>query len=281
MDEEKNIAETIFENAPQPITVYQNDEIQFRKIAVPKGWEVQDCDNEALLQKPRRKKAIVSLNDTDSFIGYVKRHGSLTACTIWADVDYAEEKAKFQAVINDHGEKEDEQAWRDHVAHYAPQFSPEYLRWAGKNRTVMSQVDFAEFLDNNQMDIASPQGFPSSAEMLQMALNFEAKQDLRFKSSVRLQNGGTDMTFVQDDDKGTIERMKVFDKFAIGIPVYFGGDAYQINARLRYRHREGKVVFWYELVRPDLTMKAATDTIIAKIKAECGQPFFFGKPFVR
>lgn len=279
MDEEKNIAETIFENAPQPITVYQNDEIQFRKIAVPKGWEVQDCDNEALLQKPRRKKAIVSLNDTDSFIGYVKRHGSLTACTIWADVDYAEEKAKFQAVINDHGEKEDEQAWRDHVAHYAPQFSPEYLRWAGKNRTVMSQVDFAEFLDNNQMDIASPQGFPSSAEMLQMALNFEAKQDLRFKSSVRLQNGGTDMTFVQDDDKGTIERMKVFDKFAIGIPVYFGGDAYQINARLRYRHREGKVVFWYELVRPDLTMKAATDTIIAKIKAECGQPFFFGKPF--
>ncbi len=279
MDEEKNIAETIFENAPQPITVYQNDEIQFRKIAVPKGWEVQDCDNEALLQKPRRKKAIVSLNDTDSFIGYVKRHGSLTACTIWADVDYAEEKAKFQAVINDHGEKEDEQAWRDHVAHYAPQFSPEYLRWAGKNRTVMSQVDFAEFLDNNQMDIASPQGFPSSAEMLQMALNFEAKQDLRFKSSVRLQNGGTDMTFVQDDDKGTIERMKVFDKFAIGIPVYFGGDAYQINARLRYRHREGKVVFWYELVRPDLVMKAATDTIIEKIKAECGQPFFFGKPF--
>jgi uncharacterized protein YfdQ (DUF2303 family) len=279
MDEEKNIAETIFENAPQPITVYQNDEIQFRKIAVPKGWEVQDCDNEALLQKPRRKKAIVSLNDTDSFIGYVKRHGSLTACTIWADVDYAEDKAKFQAVINDHGEKEDEQAWRDHVAHYAPQFSPEYLRWAGKNRTVMSQVDFAEFLDNNQADIASPDGYPSSAEILNMALNFEAKQDYRFKSSVRLQNGGVNMTFVQDDDKGTVEQMRVFDKFAIGIPVYFGGDAYQINARLRYRHREGKVVFWYELVRPDLTMKAATDTIIQKIKAECGQPFFFGNPF--
>lgn len=280
MDEEKNIAETIFENAPQPITVYQNDEIQFRKIAVPKGWEVQDSDNEALLPKPRRKKAVVSLIDTDSFIGYVKRHGSLTACTIWADVNYAEGMAKLLAIINDHGEKEDAQAWRDHVARYTPQFSPEYLLWRSKNGEVMSQVEFAEFLDNNQMDIASPQGFPSSAEMLQMAINFEAKQDYRFKSSVRLQNGGTDMTFVQDDDKGTIERMKVFDKFAIGIPVYFGGDAYQINARLRYRHREGKVVFWYELVRPDLTMKAATDTIIEKIKSECGQPFFFGKPFV-
>lgn len=33
-EENKNIAETIFENAPQPITVYENDEIQFRKIAV-------------------------------------------------------------------------------------------------------------------------------------------------------------------------------------------------------------------------------------------------------
>lgn len=252
MDEEnKNIAETIFENAPQPITVYENDEIQFRKIAVPEGWKVQDFDNEALLQKPRRKKATVSLKDADSFIKYIKRHGSLTACTIWGNVDYLNSKAQFQAVINDHGEKEDEQAWRDHIARFTPQFSPEYQRWMGKNGTVMSQVEFAEFLDNNQADIASPEGYPSSAEM----------------------------TFVQDDDKGTVEQMKVFDKFAIGIPVYFGCDAYQINARLRYRHREGKVVFWYELIRPDLVMKAATDTIIEKIKSECGQPFFFGNPF--
>ncbi len=281
MDEEKNnIAETIFKKAPRPLIAYEDEKNQFRKISIPEGWSVQDFDNEELLPKPRRKKAVVSVIDTDSFIGYVKRHGSLTACTIWADVDYSEGKAKLQAIINDHGEKEDEQAWRDHVARYTPQFSPEYQRWIGKNRTAMSQVDFAEFLDNNQMDIASPEGYPSSAEMLNMALNFEAKQDYRFKSSVRLQNGGTDMTFVQDDDKGTIEKMRVFDKFAIGIPVYFGGDAYQINARLRYRHREGKVVFWYELVRPDLIMKAATDTIITKIKAECGQPFFFGKPFV-
>jgi len=280
MDEEnKNIAETIFENAPQPITVYENDEIQFRKIAVPEGWKVQDFDNEALLPRPRRKKATVSLKDADSFIKYIKRHGSLTACTIWGNVDYLNSKAQFQAVINDHGEKEDEQAWRDHIARFTPQFSPEYQRWMGKNGTVMSQVEFAEFLDNNQADIASPEGYPSSAEMLNMALNFEAKQDYRFKSSVRLQSGGVNMTFVQDDDAGTIEQMKVFDRFAIGIPVYFGCDAYQINARLRYRHREGKVVFWYELIRPDLVMKAATDTIIEKIKSECGRPFFFGNPF--
>ena len=144
---------------------------------------------------------------------------------------------------------------------------------------TLRQIAGGEFIDNNQADIASPEGYPSSAEMLNMALNFEAKQDYRFKSSVRLQNGGVNMTFVQDDDKGTVEQMKVFDKFAIGIPVYFGGDAYQINVLLRYRHRDGTVVFWYELVRPDLVMKAATDTIIEKIKAECGQPFFFGNPF--
>ncbi|EEO27690.1 DUF2303 family protein [Oxalobacter paraformigenes] len=280
MDEEnKNIAETIFENAPKPITLFEDKESQFRKVVVPNGWEVQDCNDEKLLAKPRRKKAAVELIDTDSFIGYVKRHGSSTSCTIWADIDYSEGKAKFRSIINDHGEKEDEQAWRDHVARYTPQFSQEYRCWIRKNGSVMSQVDFAEFIDNNQADIASPEGYPSSAEMLNMALNFEAKQDYRFKSSVRLQNGGVNMTFIQDDDKGTIEQMKVFDKFAIGIPVYFGGDAYQINARLRYRHREGKVEFWYELVRPDLVMKAATDTIIERIKAECGQPFFFGNPF--
>lgn len=141
MDEEsKNIAETIFENAPKPITLFEDKESQFRKVVVPNGWEVQDCNDEKLLAKPRRKKAAVELIDTDSFIGYVKRHGSSTSCTIWADIDYSEGKAKFRSIINDHGEKEDEQAWRDHVARYTPQWG----EWLPAERDEYGNVEFCD-----------------------------------------------------------------------------------------------------------------------------------------
>ena len=115
--------------------------------------------------------------------------------------------------------------------------------------------------------------------MLEMALTFEANQDMRFKSAIRLQNGGVQMSFVQDDDAQTLQKMQVFDRFSIGLPVFWNGDAYRIDARLRYRVRDGKLTFWFELIRQDKVLEAATQTLIGQIREKTGNPFFFGEPF--
>jgi len=128
-------------------------------------------------------------------------------------------------------------------------------------------------------DIASCEGSPTGAQMLQMALSFEANQDTRFKSAIRLQNGGVQMSFVQDDDAQTLANMQMFDRFSLGLPVFWNGDAYQVDARLRYRVKEGKLSLWYELIRPDKKLESSTKTLIEKIKAETGRAFFFGNPF--
>lgn len=117
--------------------------------------------------------------------------------------------------------------------------------------------------------------------MLEMALSFEANQDMRFKSAIRLQNGGVQMSFVQDDDDQTLQKMQLFERFAIGIPVFWNGDAYRIEARLRYRVRDGKLTFWYDLLRQDKVLEAATKTVIEQIRTNTGNPFFFGEPFLQ
>lgn len=142
----------------------------------------------------------------------------------------------------------------------------------------MSQVEFAAFVEDNRASIASVEGFPTSAQMFEMAINMEASQDVRFKSAIRLQNGGTQLQFIADDDKQTIERMQLFERFAIGIPVFWNGDAYQITARLKYRVRDGKVSFWYELERTDVVFEAAARELIAAVRAGAEVPFFFGTP---
>jgi uncharacterized protein YfdQ (DUF2303 family) len=63
--------------------------------------------------------------------------------------------------------------------------------------------------------------------------------------------------------------------------VFWGGDAYQVEARLKYRLREGKLTFWYELTRPDKTLEDAARTLTASIQAETGFPMFHGNPFAK
>ena len=96
-----------------------------------------------------------------------------------------------------------------------------------------------------------------------------------------LQNGGVQMSFVQDDDAQTLQKMQVFDRFSVGMPVFWNGEAYRIDARLRYRVRDGKLTFWFELIRPDKVLEAATTTLIQIIREKTGNPFFFGEPFVQ
>lgn len=114
--------------------------------------------------------------------------------------------------------------------------------------------------------------------MLRMAIDFEAKQDMRFKSALRLQSGGVDLAFVQQEDNGTLEKMKLFDRFAIGIPVFWGDAAYRVEARLRYRVREGKLSFWFELIRSDKVLEAAANAIVDKITDAVQMPIFLGQP---
>jgi uncharacterized protein YfdQ (DUF2303 family) len=159
-------------------------------------------------------------------------------------------------------------------------FSEEWKRWIGKNNVSLQQAEFALFLEENSRDIRSVEGSPSGAQMLQMSLEFEANQDMRFKSAVRLQSGGVRMSFVQDDDNQTQANMQMFDQFSIGIPVFWNGDAYSMDARLRYRVRDGKLIFYYSLIRADKVLEAATQTMIRVIRDKTGNPFFFGDPFV-
>jgi uncharacterized protein YfdQ (DUF2303 family) len=274
-----NLAETLAAEMKEPVVLLGQDKY-LQRAALPPGWNIVEKDDIKLSPTPRRKTAQVRLNDEDSFISYITRHGSLTDSTIWCEASYQKGDVNFTGIINDHGETADEAHWRDHLVKFSPVFSEEWRRWTDHNKYTFSQVEFAAFIEDNLKDIASIEGCPTGAQMLEMAITFEANQDMRFKSAVRLQNGGVQMSFVQDDDAQTLQKMQVFDRFSLGLPVFWNGDAYQLDARLRYRVRDGQLKFWFELIRADKVLEAATQTLITVIREKTGNPFFFGNPFL-
>lgn len=278
-----NMAESLAKLLPAPAIVksvqpYDADQLHF--IAVPSNFKLEKVDNEQLLPFPRRTSGAANLSTAESFIAYVNRHNKGAGTVAWCQFDPQTYTLGFKAVFDDHSPMNP--GWRKHSATYTPAMSAEWKVWAKADTESMAQVDFAAFIERNADDVTptvaagSADKFPTSLEMLSMATSFEANGEKRVKSIVRLQGGGMNLTYVDDNDEATLTQMKAFEKFQIGIPVFFDGPGYRIQARLRYRQNQG-VKFWYELIRPDRAHEDAARELIEKVRTGIGDvPLMLG-----
>ena len=240
-------------------------------------YKVASLESQA--EQPTRKRGNVITSNTDGFIFYLNKHGHETRTLVYADVDAEASQFKLVAVIDDHGNTHTDPQWREHRCHFAPDQAVEWKRWIGKDKQTFSQADFATWLEDNLGDIATVPNMPTGADILKMALGFEANAEKRLRSKINLQNGGVQFEFVEDEDKDTRTKMEVFKRFTLGIPVFAGRtSAYPIEARLKYREKDGKVTFWFELIRPDRVFKTAVQDELTRIKDGTGFPVICGKP---
>jgi uncharacterized protein YfdQ (DUF2303 family) len=242
---------------------------------IPDGYKVSGL--EKMLEAPIRKRATVITSDANGFIDYLNKHASQEYSLIYAQIDSEKSQCKLVAVIDDHGG--DLPQWREHTCAFEPKQAVEWMRWMEKNKAPMTQTEFAGWLEDNLTDVASVPGFPSGADILAMALGFEANAEKRLRSKINLQNGGVQFEFVEDEAPDTRTSMKVFERFTLGLPVFDGStSAYPLEARLKYREKSGALSFWYELIRPDRVFKTAVTDELANIKEGTGLSIIAGVP---
>lgn len=278
--EPQNLAQTLAEHMKQPQTLLDDSAPHRYTLALPPGWTHHQIDEERYQAHPRRATGKFRFDDLESFALYLKRHSDKSDTTAWCKADFPKGQLSFSAVLNDHDIDADYPGHRDWSAHWSPAKSEEWKTWMESDGKPMSQVDFAYFIERNLKDIATGEGLPTGTQMLQMATNMEITQDSKFKSQAKLQSGGVRLTYIDDADEATEKAMEVFSKFAIGIQVFRGGEGFRLEARLRYRLNQGKLLFWYELVRPDVTLEAAAQKLVEQLRAEIadtGVPMYFGE----
>lgn len=248
-------------------------------IVVPSGdgaYSAQTLDFSSIQSQPQRVTGTRQFDDAQSLIEFYPQGVDNVEDghpRLYCDADFVAGRATVTAVFND------SPGWRDFRAVYAPKSSVEWQRWLLRNGhdKAFTQEGFALFIEDNIADITAVDGMPSGTDMLAMATSLEINAENRFKSAIRLQSGGVDLTYVDTEDNETLKKMKLFERFSIGIRVLQGGDGYRLDARLRYRTRDGKLSFWYELIRPDKTYEDALRAEIARIQEATGQTVLFGK----
>lgn len=246
-------------------------------VVIPEGSRIADLG--ALLPNPTRKRGRIICDDAAGFIAYIKKHELCDCTTIYAALQPKNSHFSLTALLDDHDVGE--AMWRSHVCRLKPALSLEWERWTGNNgeQHAMSQSDFAAWIEDNLGDVAGVEGMPTGAQMLQMALAFEASADKRFKSAINITSGCRTLEFVDKEDDATRERMQFFSRFTLGIPVFDGGDsAYPVEARLKYRHGNCGLSLWYELIRPDKVLRQACKEVVERVIDETGLPLIFGDP---
>lgn len=229
-------------------------------------------DLEKFRDTPDRFRGTTALHDPESFIKAVTEFET-TRSHVYASL----KSVKFVAVFNDaSGKGETGAGWGDHTAELTLQHTPEWKHWTTHDGALLSQVQFAEHIEDGLLEIVEPE----AAEMLELAQTFHAKTGVDFKSSNILDSGERQFLY-EETTTATAGRkgdITVPKEFVLALRPFEGSDVYKVQARLRHRLSADGLKLGYRLTRPHDVIRSAFEDIAKKIGEGVESDVLLGTP---
>lgn len=262
---------------------------------VPDGRRLESLKPfvDEFLPRPVRIQGTAILRDERSFITHVNEMREPTT-RIFCEPTAS--PPTFTAVYDYHSVTKQETQRPAYCAHRAVwplAMSKEWLAWTGQANKGMTPTEFAEFLELRVPDVywgdqrsdytntlvkELDLRLSTPSALIGLSRNLLVNVDVQVRQAQTLSTGEIAITYVEQHRDGEGQPIRVPNAFLIAIPVVLGGPAYQILARLRYRIREGKVTWSYDLHRTDIALDAAIREIGDRVALETGCVVFAGSP---
>lgn len=213
-------------------------------LAVREGFKLVDVSKELLREQmasepgPSNPAGTLHLLTPESFVAAVRDHYDERSA-VFADAENSKVVAVFDflergGLAGHVSEESRERGWGQHRAEIVFALSRKLKEWKKLTEPV-SQLSFAEFLEDHREDVIEPTG----ADLLGLVTDLEASSSGSFKGRVNLSNGSCALSFTHDTET-TVE---VPAEIVLGIPLFEHHDAYKLRARLRWRHHQGALTF--------------------------------------
>ena len=247
---------------------------------IPPGWQLSL--HPELRDRPARIQASVQLHTLAAYIAYLNQYArtdsatfvDLAAGTFRTVIDYHQKEA-----VHELNGEEDFTLWPNwcgHQALYTAPRTPEFTDWQASSGKAMTQEAFATFIEDHLPDIVEP----PAAEMAEIARSLSANIQVKFAKAIRLDNGETQLQYVEEigGSAGAKGQLKIPQTIKLGLPLFKGGDTYAVEARFRYRIKDGTLSMWYELVRIDRLIADAIEGMAMAVKEHTAPAVYFGAP---
>lgn len=231
-----------------------------QSVIYPDGCKVQDVAplNPVL---PDNIRSTIIVHDVASLIAYLNRY-STPATVVFAQPGHlsGDGKPAIRAQIDYHSVGDTIESIKpnrlSHAVHYSPRYSAEWLRWSVGGK--FDQAALAEFVEECRRDIQEP----DAAKLIDIVRIFKATKTVDINMVDYQPNGDITLGW---EEKTQVKSMAVPEMLKVAVPVYFGGDRFELNVFMRYRTVGTKVQFELKPDRPEYVEEVAFDDIIKKL----------------
>lgn len=113
-------------------------------------------------------------------------------------------------------------------------------------------------------------GLPSQMEIYNFVTTLEDSNNSKFTRKVNVQNGNVSISLEKIVDDQTTQRLKFHERFMIAIQPFEGFPTYKAMVKLRFRIRDGQVIFFYDIEGLEEIFIAARNWAAEQIREQTG-----------
>lgn len=221
---------------------------------------------------PLRRRGTVQIGSLESLVAYINKYKGDTSVAFAAP-----NKPGIEAVLDYHpGGDSDNARWCQDRVSYACPFSRQWKAWTEAEGKPRGQVEFGDFLEANEVDLASREGFASAATMITVARNLVVNSVGKFSRTVNPTTGEGSLIVKDEHDAST--STPIPKGFALAIPVFEGTtDLYPVEARLRFSMDGGRPSFSFILANKELVLEHALAALRKQVADGTGIPVYVGQ----
>jgi hypothetical protein len=159
-----------------------------------------------------------------------------------------------------------------HVVTLNCPFDVDYAKWRARFGKFLDQKAMLEFIEEMIHTIA----MPPAADLLEAMGDIEIERVVRFKSARNDRNGNVSIGYEEKDGEQT--RQGVFtlpESVDIVVPIFQGGNAVQLTAKLRIRMKDGNLSLGLAVPGIEVKEREAFRSIGEDVRAATNTPVFY------
>lgn len=226
--------------------------------AVRDGIKLVNVNLEHGLAQPMRKHGHITVFDGAAMSRVIADNADAGHVTLYINPDPT--TPAIVAVLNSNGPGGP--GWGDFRVKIEFRETPQWKKWRAIDGLLKPQADFAEFIEENLADIASP----AAAQVMEIVTYLEATRSVGFHAGVKLSSG--QVQFQNDENveaKVGPGKIDVPDSFILGLSPIFGVSPFNVPARFRYRMQEKRLMLGIKLQRIEDIMKTVVADFVSTI----------------
>jgi uncharacterized protein YfdQ (DUF2303 family) len=225
-------------------------------VSIPPGHKIVPDELFTLPDHPRGQVQAESIDALLDYIGMHLRDQTVVLASL--------RLMNIAAIFDWHANADDMNGWGEHSCTFPLQFTREWQDWTRISGQPLTQLKFAEFIEEHLEDIVDPK----AADVLTVATSLSGMRKVSFTNAVRLQNGDTSLCWEETTDAKAAGDVRVPSGLKLRIPVFKGAEestTFEVSGLFRYRIHEGKLSFEVKLLHCDNIAELAFDEVVKSL----------------